>query len=132
MLQQVADNILSTFIGTWKLIECSQIDTNGITKNIWGDDVLGYLIYTTAGIMAVQIVPKKQIPELAMSNNYYAYFGRFEINQTSKTVIHHVEADLDVTFIGKKRTRTYNFFDNKLSLITQGEATTKKLLWQKV
>lgn len=137
MQKQPENKIFHKLIGVWKLIECVRIEPDGTLSYPWGQDVLGYIIYTIEGIMAVQIMRKKRTTqgtpeELMIAHDYDAYFGPFEIDEANQTVIHHVEGHLDPYFIGKKRIRTFKFSDNILELTTQGEIDSRKLTWQKV
>ena len=138
------NQIFYKFVGTWKLVERIETDSKGAISYPWGKDAIGYLIYTVETIMAVQIMPKNR--ELLHKNDttqeasregqviakdYIAYFGHFEIDETNQTVIHTLEGNLNPNFIGKKKIRTYNFYDDKLSLTPQ-EQPTLKIVWQKL
>lgn len=140
-MQKPSENqIYKKFIGAWKLVQCVQTDENGNASYPWGQEALGYIIYTAEGVMSVQIMRKnrKSPSEQNVSSlqeiekEYNAYFGRFEINETNQTVIHLIEGHLNPKFIGKQKIRTYNFYDNKLSLTSQGEIISINFIWQKV
>lgn len=126
------------FIGTWKLIEAIEFESQEKAFYPWGDDAQGYIMYTKEGIMAVQIIPREPLntpSEITNHNclqNYNIYCGPFEVNETNNLVIHHVQAHVDPAMVGRKNIRSYTFYDDKLLLITQGEPTTRRLLWQKV
>jgi hypothetical protein len=132
---------INQFIGTWKLIECFETDSKGNISYPWGQDALGYIIYTVERIMAVQIMRKnrnlfKQDAPLhereVFLKDYNAYFGTFEIDETNETIIHTIQGHLNPNLIGKKNVRTYKFYDNKLSLTAQNKTTQEKLLWQRL
>jgi hypothetical protein len=133
-MSPLKNQIFTMFVGTWTLVECIQIDAQGNRSYPWGKDALGYIIYTVDNIMAVQIMRKERSPLGAqdITKDYNAYFGHFDIDETNKTVIHMVEGHLKPELVGKKSIRLYHFYDDKLSLTTQGEATVKKLIWQKL
>lgn len=140
-----ASQLFFKFVGTWKLIECVVTDAQGNSFYPWGHDAIGYLIYTAEGIMAVQIMRKKRKlfdeknilqataqEGQALVQDYNAYFGHFEIDEVNTTIIHIIEGHLNPNMIGGQNIRTYNFYDNKLSLVTQGEANVKKLIWERL
>lgn len=133
------------FVGTWRLVECVEMDAKGTISYPWGQDAIGYLIYTLEGIMAVQIMRKNRKlfrgkgttqatsqERQSIVKDYNAYFGEFEVDEANKVVIHRLEGNVDPNQIGKKKTRMYSFYDNKLSLTTQGEIISRKITWQKV
>lgn len=135
---------MKKFVGTWKLISCTETDPKGKTFYPWGQDAIGYLIYTAEGIMAVQIMRKNRNPFSGnditqatpqegqqLAKDYNAYFGPFKVDETNKTVIHTVQGHLNPNMIGKNNIRVYKFYDDKLSLTTQG-SNIKEIIWQKV
>lgn len=145
MQKPLANQIFYKFIGTWKLIKCIEINSQGNQFYPWGEDAIGYISYSPAGIMAVQIMRRnRKLPnekditkekfeqEYEIEKDYSAYFGPFEIDETNTTVIHIVEGHLNPSMIGKKNIRTYNFYDDILSLTTVGDIVPRNLIWQKV
>jgi hypothetical protein len=145
-MQKYAKNqTLTKFIGTWKLLECIEIKNGGDFFYPWGKDAIGYIIYTVEGVIAVQIMRQnrqlfngKDITEAtpdegqALTKDYNAYFGHFEIDEAKKTVIHHIEGHLYPNLIGKNNIRSYHFYDNKLALTTEGGNVLRKLVWEKL
>jgi len=145
MKHTFSEQIFLKFIGTWKLVECVEIGSTGEAFYPWGDDAIGYIIYTLEGVVAVQIMRKsrtlfnekditKATPQEGreLTRDYNAYFGHFEIDEAQSTVIHHVEGHLYPNLIGKNNIRIYNFYDNKLSLTTEGGNVFRKLIWERV
>lgn len=132
MLNPPVNGVFCKFVGTWKLIDCIETDSNGAIFYPWGQDALGYLVYTLESIMAVQIMRKTRKLNGDLLQDYNAYFGRFEIDETNKTVIHSLEGNLNPAMVGKKKIRCYRLYDDRLSLVTQKEVVSRELIWQKV
>lgn len=145
MRKNSKQEVLAKFIGTWKLLECVEVGANGESFYPWGKDAIGYIIYTTEGVMAVQIMRKNRklfsgkditqaLPEegQALAKDYNAYFGHFDIDENNETVIHHIEGHLYPNLISKDNIRRYHFYENKLSLITEGGNVLRKLIWEKL
>ncbi len=136
------------FIGTWQLVSCENRDAEGNVSYPFGEDAIGYLIYTADGYMsgtlmranrthfAVGDVLGGTIEEQAMATQtYLAYCGKYEI-QTDK-VIHHVEASLFPNWVGLAQARFFEFKGENLVLSTPpillgGKEQSSFLIWKHV
>ncbi|HVV68494.1 MAG TPA: lipocalin-like domain-containing protein [Gammaproteobacteria bacterium] len=138
-------NIAKQFIGVWRLISCSQTDPDGQVSYPWGADAIGYIIYMSNQIMAVQIMrPNRalfivddfmlaQAEEChTLPQNYNAYFGTYEIDEAKNTVIHHIQGHLFPNLVGKDNIRQYHFDGNRLLLTTVGSNIKRDMLWERV
>jgi hypothetical protein len=136
---------IAKFIGAWRLIKCTETNSKGEVFYPWGEDAIGYIIYTQEAVIAVQIMRQHRksfdgndITQATsqegqqLVKDYNAYFGHFEIDETTKIVTHHIEGHLFPNLIGKNNVRTYNFYDNKVSLTTIGNNVHRELLWEKL
>jgi len=140
-----SDQLLLKFIGVWRLLECTEVNTQGEITYPWGKNPMGYIIYTKEGIVSVQIMRKERSPfdhntpfydpatnDLSLAHDYNAYFARFTLDPATQHVFHTVEGHINPLKIGKKKIRAYEFYDNKLQLTTENEPTVRNLLWEKV
>jgi len=136
--------ILQQFIGTWRLLECSQTNPDGSVLYMWGKDAIGYIIYTAEGVMSVQIMRGTRASfhsdnlldatseECAsLPQNYNAYFGTFDVDENQQTVTHHVQGHLVPNLIGQDNVRRYHFEKNRL-LLTVLSGVKRDLLWEKI
>jgi hypothetical protein len=121
-------------LGAWRLLEAVTVFANGATGP-WYDrpgPYTGLIIYTGAGAMSVQIAsarPAAHSPpsleamaaaeQLRYLNSYYAYFGRFEVNEAGSEVSHAVESSLDPTEVGLTYTQEVTLARDRLTLTTQ-------------
>ena len=100
--------------GTWQLVAWRRIAADGTISYPLGADARGQLIYTSNGIMAVQIAAASRPPiatddplggdtaaRAGAYSTYLAYFGTYEIN--GEQVIHHLDSSLFPT--GATRSR---------------------------
>ncbi len=136
------------FIGTWRLISCEIRDSEGQVSYPFGEDALGFLIYTDDGYMsgtlmranrphfAVGDVLGGTLEEQAMATQtYLAYCGRYEIQDNK--VIHHVESSLFPNWVGVDQARFFEFKEGKLVLSTpqilaSGKESVGYLIWEHV
>jgi hypothetical protein len=68
----------------------------------------------------------------AILAGYIAYFGTFEIDEASRTVVHHIEASLVPSWVGTGLRRAYEFGDrSQLILTATSERDSTRLVWQR-
>jgi hypothetical protein len=91
-------------IGAWALLECAEIMQDGSKRLPYGEGALGQVIYTADGRMTAQLVRAgrsafptddyREAPvELTVEafQNYFGYFGRYEVDPNAGTVTHFIE-----------------------------------------
>ncbi len=121
-------------LGAWRLLDAVTVFANG-TTGPWYDrpgPYAGLIIYTGADTMSVQIAsarPPAHGPpaldamaaaeQLQYLNSYYAYFGRFEVDEADSEVRHIVESSLDPTEVGLTYTQKVRLARSRLILTTQ-------------
>ncbi len=121
-------------LGAWRLLDAVTVFANR-TTGPWYDrpgPYTGLIVYTSAGTMSVQIAsarPPAHGPpaldamaaaeQLRYLNSYYAYFGRFEVNEADSAVRHIVESSLDPTEVGLTYTQKVSVARGRLILTTQ-------------
>ena len=63
---------------------------------------------------------------------FNSYFGTFDIEESSRTVIHHVQAHLLPSWVGTDLRRIYEFTSsNRLILTAPSDQGTNRLVWQR-
>ncbi len=121
-------------VGTWRLVQSINIDSDGIKDYPYGEDAMGYIHYSDTGIMAVQISRKLRSPveDLGrLRHDYLAYFGRYEIDTEQEVVRHSVEGQLFPGEHPDVLERRYRFEGDLMSL-TPVDGTHREILWQRV
>ena len=149
---------LENFAGTWRLLEYSFHHEDGVVEHPWGDDVIGYLLYSPQGFMSANLSPahrswrsrlarlKAEVPATddpgavrlayrGVPRDYIAYSGRFELKDGN--IIHHVEVSLFPHWVGLPQVRHYEFSGNQLTLrtpvINSGrDRVVAELRWERI
>ena len=136
------------FHGVWRLISCTRRWPDGRVDYPYGETPVGRITYDKAGRMSAQLMTpgrKTTVPSgmnLAFgkaSNDeireavagYAAYFGTFDVDPATKTVIHHVQAALVPSWVGTDLRRAYRFTANRLSLTASLANTNTELIWER-
>ena len=141
-------------LGAWRIIDAETVNvTTGATGPWLGRPrpYSGIIIYLPNGLMSVQIGAARQRarPDASLLNlsyeekiklldTYYAYHGRFEVDEAASKVRHHVDHALFESETGSTLVRTVRLADGTLTLSTdnllQGPngATFNRLTWARV
>lgn len=120
-------------IGAWSLVECIEILPDGSMRYPLGNGALGQVVYTADGRMSAQIVRagRPMFPsddyrgapaEIAAEafQNYFGYFGRYEVDAGAGTVTHFIEGAWLPNLENTAQVRTFRLEEERLVL----EATT--------
>jgi hypothetical protein len=127
-------DVANLIIGTWRLVHSINITSTGETEYPFGSDAIGYIYYSEAGIMAVQITRRAREQVTDPSNlihEYLAYFGRYEIDTEREVVRHLVEGELFPGVHSETLERRYRFEGDLMSL-KPVDGTNREILWQRV
>jgi hypothetical protein len=144
---QAAPAARDRFIGVWKLLRCERKLKDGGIGFPYGENPVGRLTYDRAGRMSALLMrPNRRstVPpgvSLAAGNasaeelraaldGFIAYFGTFDVDESKKTVIHHVQACLIPSWVGTDLTRTYRFEAGRL-ILTAVTTTVLELVWER-
>src|SRR5262249_3757634 len=129
-------------LGTWRLVSL-QADVDGTVVKPYGDNPLGYLVYTPDGHVVVQFadrqrptlfVPRtRRSPVLAEPTDadtalgFAGYCGTFEVRDGQ--LIHHCEFHVAPGWDGRAETRAFALDGDRLTL---GTPRGHQLEWQRV
>src|SRR5260370_14406904 len=118
------------FIGVWKLTSgVAKHEVTGSVRYPWGKSPVGRLSYDEAGRVYAQLMnpDRRTVGGAAdrgsasaigsasaedmreMLTGFNAYFGTFDIDESSKTVIHHLQSALIPSWVGSDQRRHYEF-----------------------
>jgi lipocalin-like protein len=128
------EDITKLIIGAWRLVYSISINPDGRKDYPFGEDAIGYIHYSDAGIMAVQISRKSREEVMDISSikrDYLAYFGRYEIDTESQVIRHFVEGELFPGDHSELLVRKYRFDGDFMSL-KPVDGTNREILWQRV
>jgi Lipocalin-like domain len=121
-------------IGTWRLVHSVEFQPSGQKHYPFGEDAIGYIIYTDAGVMSVQISRRRRreaASDSSIKEDYLAYFGHYEVDLKNEMVIHFLEGQLFPGSHPDRLERKYRFYDDKLSLKPH-DGTNREILWQRI
>jgi hypothetical protein len=133
---------MNEFAGAWELLSFTEHQPDGEILYPYGQDAIGLLIYDSSGHMSVQIM-RPDRPALtpdnlqqadrreieATLNGFTAYFGRYEIDEKERVIIHTIEGHLLASSVGKILKRKYEFSGDQLIL---SPAATRKVVWKRI
>lgn len=130
------------FIGVWKLVSYESKRQNGDVIQVYGPNPVGRISYDKAGRMAATLMrPGRKPPQdprnatleelRETQNGFVAYFGTFDVDESTQTVIHHVEAALNPAWPGTDLKRHFEFSGNRLTLTVAGATGGLTLIWQR-
>ena len=145
---RAASPMRDRFIGVWTLISCKRTFKDGRVTYPYGEKPVGRITYDKAGRMSAQLmrpgrhstVPpgitlidgKASADEIREAvTGFTSYFGKFDVEESSNTVIHHVEACLIPSWVGTNLKRTYRFDSNRLFLTAAVLNSVTELTWQR-
>ena len=142
--------VKNRFLGTWKLVSYEFLGPGGEASYPFGREVQGILHYDSNRNMAAQLMREgrgsfasgdqfggtaEEIKEAF--EGHFAYFGRYEINQSEGTVTHHIEGSSLPNWVGIDQVRSYEFSENRLILRTtpgriDDSERSGKFVWEKI
>ena len=136
-------SVRNRFIGVWKLVSCERKSSGGDLSYPYGEKPIGRITYDKAGRMSAQLMRSERRSlsgatlrtasprELGEVLGFVAYFGTFDIDEATRTVIHHVQASLVPSFVGTDLKRTYEFAGNQLILTARTDDGALRLIWER-
>ena len=141
------------FIGMWKMISGESKDqATGEVSYPWGKNPFGRLLYDQAGRVFVQLMNPGRRSVGGVSNRgaaaaiasasaddmremltgFNAYFGTFDVDQDSGTVIHHLQSALIPSWVGTDQRRRYEFSAaDELIILNTASGADYRLVWRR-
>jgi hypothetical protein len=128
----MSDNPRRSFVGTWRLVHSVEYGPGGTPHYPFGQDAVGYIMYSESGVMAVQIARRERANDARRSpgTDYLAYFGRYEVDTENELVRHFLEGQIHPGSHPDTLERKFRFYDDKLSL-RPWDGTDREILWQR-
>ena len=136
------------FFGVWHLVSCERKFQDGRVDFPYGEKPVGRITYDKAGRMSAQVMRpgrRSTVPsgvsliaggasaeEIRDAvNGFVAYYGTFDVDEASQTVIHHVQACLIPSWVGTDLKRAYRFSSNRLVLTAVSTDNVMDLTWER-
>ena len=140
----MAESVREKLVGAWRLTEYSIEDKKNAGERYYplGKDAAGVIMYTPDGYMSAQLMASDRpvyanghihsgtIDEMAKAaKGYMAYSGRFDLNEETNTLTHHMEVSMNPTWLGQAQERYYKLEDDTLTISTPGNFAV--LVWKR-
>ena len=133
-------------IGVWTLQSCVRTFDDGHKEYPFGGKPVGRIEYDQEGRMFALLVRSGRrttvAPGLELDaasaeeirqtvTGFVAYFGRYEVDEASQTVTHHVEASLVPSWVRTSLKRRFRWDGARLVLTRAVPGTTDELVWKR-
>lgn len=122
------------FAGAWRLVRLEQPGSDGKPHAV---DCTGFLVYTRAGHMTVQVMDRipsthaLSSPQQYSQGGYEASWGTITIDEHSHTFTYHVEGALVRSLIGQHLPRSYEFSGRQLIVKSTRADERWRAVWQR-
>jgi hypothetical protein len=130
---QTTPNDRANLPGVWELVSIEDHWANGEVTYWLGEHPTGKILYTPQGRMAVQFMadprPTFAGGTLASASaeevrrafdGYYAYFGTYDVDESQRTLTHHVVSSMRPREVGISLVRSYELAEDRLVLRVRG------------
>jgi hypothetical protein len=135
-------SIAQRLLGTWRLVEWSEINPDGTKSYPLGEKAIGQIIYSTDGHVAAQLVAvdrrkfgsddwrEASSEEGSRAfNEYFGYFGTYTIDMSRKAVVHHVKGAWFPNVEGVDQVRAFHFEGSHLVLDADTKWGKVRIVW---
>lgn len=129
-------------IGTWSLLEYTREDDFGERYYPFGKDAVGYLMYTPDGYMSAQLMAIGRKPYslnqlhtgtkdemAAAAHGYHAYSGKFDVDEDTQTLYHHMEVSMIPNRLGMIQDRKIEITGDEITITS--DSTSSFIRWKK-
>lgn len=145
----MASTLRDRLLGNWRLVSFSAQGADGKVYYPMGENLVGTLMYAPDGRMAVQLMgadrPALDSPAYGAgteaqwaqaARSFFAYAGRFSVDEATPAVTHHVELALNPYWVGRDQTRRIKLEGDALELsgaspTTSGAIDTAFVRWRR-
>jgi hypothetical protein len=121
------------FIGGWRLVSLEEQAADG---SVHKADCTGLFVFTRDGHASVQVMYRSagnaaSEPTEYAQAGYEATFGRYEVDERSKTFTFHVEGALVRSLVGKDLPRRYEFSGSQLIVRPSSPDEHWRVTWER-
>lgn len=134
--------ITRKLLGTWRLVEWSEINADGSKSYPLGEKAIGQIMYGADGHMTAQLVAVDRArfrsddwreasgEEGARAfKEYFGYFGTYTIDALHKAVVHHVNGAWFPNVEGVDQVRFFRFEGSRLVLDADTKWGKVQIIW---
>lgn len=122
------------FIGTYDLVRVEALNDSGDwvhSATTFGGNPTGVIMYdgTTMGVHIIRSDRGEQ-GGATTQNGYFAYYGRYTVDDQRGIVTHHLENHVNAAQIGVDNVRGFDF-DGDLLTLTVEPQRSLRLIWRR-
>ena len=145
------ETLRARLLGAWRLLDAvAEPEDGSPPQRPHGEHPVGLILYTPDGHMAVQIMAAdRALPAsvdwtaltpdeyAAEARSYFAYAGTFEVDESARTVTHHMAVALFPRWVGDGQVRVVELDGDRLALrsaapvMTGGRLATMRISWER-
>jgi lipocalin-like protein len=144
-----AQSLQEQLVGTWKLVSSTRYVGDTPQPWLFGTNSMGILMYTADGYMCGNLMnlnrpnfPSADIrsgtaaEKVSAFDTFFAYCGRYEVNEPERLVVHKVESSLFPNWTGGLQKRFIELNGDRLALRTvpilaEGKEVVAVLVWER-
>lgn len=139
-----AQAIVAQLLGSWDLVEWSEVHGDGTKTYPLGEDALGQLLYSEDGHVAAQLVGARRtrfrsddwrdasLEEGGRAfKEYFGYYGTYSIDLGRHAVVHHVEGAWFPNVENSDQIRIFRFEDDRLLLDADTDWGKVRIVWRR-
>lgn len=121
------------FVGAWRLVWLEEPDADG---KVHRADCTGMFVFTREGRASVQVMygsPRAGTPSgpvQYVQGGYEASFGRYEVDEATRTFTYHVEGALVRSLVGKELVRSFEMSDRQLIVRSRDPSERWRVAWE--
>lgn len=144
MQEKQSMSLKEQIIGVYSLVSYQTQDAEGNIIYPLGKDATGFIMYHPDGYMSAQLMrqgrpayasgdlhegTQEEMAEAALG--YLAYSGKFEVDEETSTLTHHMEVSMNPTWLNQQQPRVGSL-DGDILSIYNGLNPNDQLVWKRV
>lgn len=140
----------ASVIGAWTLVSYETVTADGTRTFPLGEDATGMAVYLANGRVSIQFMRRDRPrfesgdawrgtleEERAAFEGFFAYAGRYTLDEKRSTVTHHVEISSAPNYVGTDLVRNVSLIGHRLTLRTPpralaGQTSASTLIWERI
>ncbi len=121
------------FLGAWRLVWLEEPGTDG---KVHRADCTGMFVFTREGRASVQVMYRSPQPGTPSGpvqyaqGGYEASFGRYEVDEATRTFSYHVEGALVRSLVGKDFVRSFELSGRQLIVRSSNPNEQWRVAWE--
>lgn len=118
--EEASEQPANPLVGAWRLVSWETRAEDGTVSLPYNGNPTGQITYTATGRMSAILMERDRefSPDsetssesalAAVASGFFAYYGRYSVDEANSVVTHHVEGALAPNWVGTDRPRSFVF-----------------------